>query len=98
MVPDSSSSPFGTISKEDFAKIAGLRRLALDEAEEIEPSALARLHEDMPKHFLEEYLPSLRIWVEGYDEDDYTKYNQAMPLTNAWGDWYRDAREEIMSR
>lgn len=92
-----SGTPLGSMTIKQFDKIAKFRRLALFEAEAIDPRALARIHDDMPDHFTSEYLPGLRLWLEGYDTDDMSKINQARPLTNAWGDWYRTIRAEIMA-
>lgn len=78
----------GTMPEDVFESIVELRRLALEEAEQIDPQALARMDSNMPRHFEAQYLRGLRQWNEGIEREDYALANRGMLLLNDWGAYY----------
>jgi len=88
-------SPFITIEEEDFDQIVQLKRLALEEAEQVDSQDLTFLHPDMPRHFEQEFLRGLRQHIVGYDSGDLALMNRRTFLVNDWGDWYSKVQREI---
>lgn len=85
----------GTIPKDSFDSIVALRRLALQEAEKIDPSALARMDSEMPEHFKMQYLRGLRQWNDGVTTEDYALANRGLLLINDWGRYYQGVVESL---
>ena len=91
-------SPFTTISSADLAKVATLRRAALTEARKVDPQDLLQLDKGLPQSFLEFYIPSLELWIEGYEEGDLEKMNKSTAISWRWGEIYRAAYKRGTSR
>ena len=77
-----------TVPKAVFQSIRDLRRLALKEANKIDPKALARLDSNMPMHFQKQYVKGLQQWNEGITTEDFALANRGLQLLNEWGEYY----------
>lgn len=89
-----SGTPLGTIGHDELEQIVRLKRLALEEAEAVEPKSLRVLHPEMPEHFEDRYLRGLRQHIEGYDSGDISLMNRGTLLINEWGNWYSAIQRE----
>jgi hypothetical protein len=89
------SAPIGTMPEESFQSIVELRRLALEEAEQIDPEALAKMDSDMPQRFKTQYLRGLQQWNDGVKTEDYALANRGLLLLNDWGRYYQGVLESL---
>jgi hypothetical protein len=85
----------GTMPEESFQSIVELRRLALEEAEKIDPGALAKMDSNMPERFNTMYLRGLRQWNDGIQTKDYAQANRGLLLLNDWGAYYQGVLESL---
>ena len=85
----------GTMPEESFQSIVELRRLALEQAEQIDPETLAKMDSDMPERFREQYLRGLRQWNNGVKTENYALANRGLLLINDWGRYYQDVLESL---
>jgi hypothetical protein len=85
----SKNNKFEGVMKDDvFKSIVKLRKLALEEAEKIEPESLAIFDRGMPAQFKNSYLLGLKQWNEGIEKEDYDLANKGLFLINDWGAYY----------
>lgn len=75
-------------SEEGFDALISLYREALRVAEGIDRASLARLDDEMPERFEEQYLRGLRMRISGLENHDVSEQKVGNQLLNDFGDFY----------
>lgn len=93
------------VSRGDVSKLTGaestevikLLRLALTEAQQVDPASLARVHQDFPIRYKDEYIKGLQVLIESLERND-----KALTLAGTYGynefaDWMARSKRDLKS-
>ncbi|MEA2006256.1 MAG: hypothetical protein U9O50_08395 [Acidobacteriota bacterium] len=83
------------INPEDMDKIIEFTKKALVEAKLVDIRELNHRYPDFGNHFRDEFIRSLRLFIEGIEKNDNLKMLLGQNLQEKWGAWYDQNIEGI---
>lgn len=76
-------------------KIVTLKKKALEKASAVDIEKLNNQSNNFGNHYRDEFIRGLKLFIEGYENQDNDMFLEGQILLDQWSNWYNENLDEI---
>ena len=88
-------SAFELISRDDIRAMTNYYKQALKEAHKVDIEKLNQHYAGFGNHYRDEFIRGVKLFVEGFEQENSKKFLESQILLDHWGTWYSNNIDEI---